>query len=121
MPTIRTTQDNVLIQFLPPPKMAPGGIIFLPDNARPEQTLRAEVIAVGPGYYRDSGHGRFVPTTLKPGNVVLVDRQAGQDYSMDVSAPRQNAKGADWGDSKTGYRMVREEEVLAVVEEEEST
>ncbi|HYQ03713.1 MAG TPA: co-chaperone GroES [Polyangiaceae bacterium] len=117
MSNIRPMQDNVLIQFLPPPKLAPGGIIFLPDTAKPEQTLRAEVVAVGPGYYRDSGHGRFIPTTLKPGDVVLVERQAGQDYSLDVSAPRQNAKGADWGDTKTGYRMVREEEVLAVVEE----
>lgn len=112
MSRIRPTQDNVLIQFLPPPKLAPGGIIFLPDTAKPEQTLRAEVVAVGPGYYRDSGHGRFIPTTLQPGEVVLVDRQAGQDYTLDVSAPRQNARGSDWGD----YRMVREEEVLAVVE-----
>lgn len=88
----------------------------MPDNARPEQTLRAEVIAVGPGHYRDNGHGRFIPTTLKPGEVVLVDRQAGQDYSMDVNVPRQN-KASDWGDAQGNFRVVREEEVLAVVEE----
>lgn len=95
------------------------GILFLPENRKLEQTLRAEVIAVGPGYFRDSGHGRFIPTTLKPGEVVLVDRQAGQDYQWDINVPRQN-KGADWGDERGNFRIVREEEVLAVIEEAEA-
>lgn len=117
MPKIRAIQDNVVIRFLPPPKKTAGGILFMPDTAKPEQTLRAEVIAVGPGYYRDNGHGHFVPTTLKEGDIVLVDRKAGQDYSMDINVPRQN-KHADWGDSQGNFRVVREEEVLAVIEEE---
>jgi len=119
MPGIRAIQDNVVIRFLPPPKKTDGGILFMPDTAKPEQTLKAEVISVGPGHYRDNGHGHFVPTTLVAGQIVLVDRQAGQDYCLDVNVPRQN-KAADWTDKQGNFRVVREEEVLAVVEEEQA-
>jgi len=118
MAHIRAIQDNVVIRFLPPKKVSDGGCIFLPDTAKPEKTLKAEVIAVGPGHYRDNGHGHFVPTTLKPGEIVLVDRQAGQDYCLDVNVPRQN-KAADWADKNGNFRVVREEEVLAVLEDEQ--
>jgi co-chaperonin GroES (HSP10) len=115
VPNIRAIQDNVIIRFLPPPKKTGGGILFMPDTAKPEKTLRAEVIAVGPGHYRDNGHGKFIPTTLVAGEIVLVDRQAGQDYCLDVNTPRQN-KDAEWADKFGNFRVVREDEVLAVVE-----
>jgi len=117
MGDLRATQDNVILRFLPAPKRTAGGLLYLPDTARPEATVLAEVVAVGPGHYRDSGYGRLVPTTLRPGEVVLVERLAGQDYSLDVSVPRHN-KDTRWADSRGEFRIVREDEVLAVVEDE---
>jgi len=117
MARIRAVQDNVILRFLPPPERAPGGLLFIPDTARPEKTARAEVVAVGPGYFRDSGHGRFIPTTLRPGEVVLIERQAGQDFALDINVPRTN-KETTWADKHGDFRIVREDEVLAVVEAE---
>lgn len=115
MPEIRAVQDNVILRFLPPPTKAPGGLLFIPDTTRPEPTTRAEVVAVGPGYYRDSGHGRFIPTTVRPGEIVLVERRAGQDYALDINVPRTN-KETGWADEHGNFRVVREDEILAVIE-----
>jgi len=115
MTTIRAVQDNVILRFLPPPTKAAGGLLFIPDTAKPEPTTLAEVVAVGPGYYRDSGHGRFIPNTLRPGEVVIVERRAGQDYALDLNVPRTN-KETTWADERGDFRIVREDEILAVVE-----
>jgi co-chaperonin GroES (HSP10) len=114
---IRATQDNVIVRIVPEPDQTKSGL-FLPQNrqAITNGTKRAEVIAVGPGYYRDSGHGRFIPTTLKPGQIILVDVHAGQDYRFDISVPRHNKK-VEWGDKHGEFRIIREEEALALVEE----
>jgi len=113
---IRATQDNVIIRFIPEASETKGGL-FLPQNRKRDKrgVRQAEVIAVGPGYYRDSGHGRFIPTTVKVGEIVLVDELAGQDYSLDINVPRQN-KHADWADASGDFRIVREEEIHAVIE-----
>lgn len=113
---IRAVQDNVIVRFLPEPEQTSGGL-FIPQTAKANRrgVKRAEVLAVGPGYYRDSGHGRFIPTTLKVGEVVLVDALAGQDYCLDINTPRHN-KGVEWADNQGNFRVVREDEVLAVIE-----
>jgi len=116
---IKPIQDNVFIRFLPEPEMTTGGL-FIPQNAQTPKrngVRRAEVLAVGPGYYRDNGHGRFIPTTLEVGEIVLVDALAGQDYRLDLNVPRHN-KSAEWTDKHGEMRCVREEEVLCVIEEE---
>ncbi len=113
MPSIRAYADNVILEWVPEPELAPDGIIFLPKNRQPEKTRRARVIASGPGYYRDGGHGAFIPNEVKPGDVVLVDRQAGQNYALDNYKPRVNAHETIYGEG----RIVRHDEILAVVEE----
>src|SRR4051812_23229927 len=107
---IRAYADNVVLEWVPEPNMAGG--IFLPENRREAQTRRARVIASGPGYYRNGGHGAFIPNEVCAGDVVLVDRRAGQDYALDLYKPRTNQESV-YGDG----RIVRHDEILAVVEE----
>lgn len=115
--SIRAIQDNVVVRFLPRETVTAGGIHVPQTLARRKTgTREAEVMAVGPGHYRDSGHGGLVPTTVRVGEVVLVDEQAGQDYRMDLNVPRHN-KGAELSDE---FRIVREDEIHAVVERDEA-
>jgi co-chaperonin GroES (HSP10) len=115
MAQIKPQQDNVVVQFLPLLKSV--GAILLPGNVKPEKTLKARVVAVGPGHYDRGGRGPFIPTTVEVGDIVLVDRQAGQDYCLDINVPRQN-KGAEFADGEDNFRVVREDEILAIVDDD---
>ena len=114
---VRPYQDNVLIQFQPRAAMTASGL-HIPQTVTESRvgTREAKVIAVGPGHTERSGV--FVPTQVKVGETVLVDALAGQDYSMDLSAPRHN-KATEWDADGGALRMVREQEILCVVEREE--
>lgn len=116
MPSIRAYADNVVLEWLPEPDLADDGIIFMPKNRKPEKTRRAKVIASGPGYHRDNGFGAFIPNEVKPGDVVYVDRQAGQHYVLDNYQPRTN-KESVYGEG----RVVRHEEILAMEYEDAAT
>jgi co-chaperonin GroES (HSP10) len=107
-PRIRAYQDNVIVRVLPEPTMTEGGL-HIPDTVTHSRvgTCRAEVIASGPGYYSRGGMGAFVPNETKPGDIVLIDRLAGQDYAMDLNVPRHN-KASVWGDERGEFRIVRE-------------
>jgi hypothetical protein len=61
-----------------------------------------------------------VPTELKVGNVVLVHARAGQNYELDINVPRHNKPMdfAELGDERGEFRIIREDEVLGVLEEE---
>jgi len=107
---LRAYADNVILEWLPEPSRV--GFLFMPDTRKPEKTRRARVVASGPGYFRDGGHGAFIPNEVRPGEIVLVDRQAGQDYALDLYKPRTNQESI-WGEG----RIVRHDEILAVVEE----
>ena len=109
---MRATQDNVIVRLIPLPEVSQAGIFFIPPPKRSRLGCReAEVLAVGPGHYRDSGFGAFIPTTVQVGQIVLIDETPDQDYRLDRYVPRQN-KGA-WKDD---LRIVREDEIHAVVE-----
>lgn len=110
MAGIRAYSDNVVLEWIP--EADKKGPIFLPQNRKVGKTRRARVIASGPGYYRDNGHGAFIPNEVKPGDVVLVDRQAGQHYELDNYTVRQNQETV-YGEG----RVVRHDEILAIVEE----
>jgi len=84
--------------------------------AHQENVRRARVVAVGPGHYGPLG--TWHPTTLLEGEVVLVDRLAGQPYDWDLNIPRQNKKGCEWSDDELSFRAVREAECLAVVDDD---
>lgn len=58
--------DKLIVKPIEADEMSEGGIL-IPDieNSR---TLKAEVIAVGPGTQQ---YGHFVSTTVKPGDIVV--------------------------------------------------
>ncbi len=127
---IRPTADNVVLRLLPGDAVSKGGI-HIPQQAQKGRRLelvKAEVMAVGPGHYRQvkrklgdrtyTVDGPFVPTELKVGDVVLIDPLAGHDYQLDVSIPRHNKpeKFDQLGDERGEFRIVREEECQGVVE-----
>lgn len=115
---IRPTADNILLRFIERPTQTPSGI-FIPQTVSESRvgTREATVVAAGKGHY--TPQGKFIPVEVQPGDCVLVDSMAGQDYSMDLTKPRQN-KGADWGDDDATYRMVRQDEILCVIERDEA-
>jgi len=58
--------DKLIVKPIEADEMSEGGIL-IPDveNAR---TLKAEVVAAGPGTYQ---MGQFVPTTVRVGDIVI--------------------------------------------------
>lgn len=114
---IRAYADNVIIRLEPLAKMSAGGL-HLPDTQKTRNTgtREATVLAVGPGHYEGS---RFIPTQVKAEQRVLVDALAGQNYDFDLTVPRHN-KPAGWADEHGEFRIVREQEILAVIEREEA-
>lgn len=65
---IRPLNDRVLVKRKEADKTSKGGII-IPDAAI-EKSSEAEVLAVGPGKFLDSGERQ--PISVKPGDVVLL-------------------------------------------------
>ena len=117
---MRPYADNVLIQLEPLPTLSAGGL-HLPQQSRAgaRGSRFAKVLESGNGHYRqvrDGANGTrdqaFIPNETKPGDRVLVDAMAGQAWEADMSMPRHN-KGGDFGDT----RIVRESEILAILEE----
>lgn len=133
---IRPTQDNVLLVLEPFPKETASGIALVHDTgkARAHGSRFARVIASGPGYYRPRRGllaGRIyteatdvlVPNETREGDRVLVDVLAGQNYDFDLTAPRNNV-GNEFVNLLEGrpgdYRIVREQEILGIVYEDEA-
>ncbi len=75
---ISPLHDRVLLKRLDPPKQTASGI-YLPDISQDTPTMVGEIIAVGPGKF-DSG--RFVETTVKPGQKAVYLRHAGTEVTM---------------------------------------
>ena len=68
---LRPLHDRIVLRRLEPPP--DGKLIVEPDSAKEKSTL-CEVVAVGPGRYRqrENGEWLFEPTTLKPGDKVII-------------------------------------------------
>ena len=110
---IRCYADNLAVVFEPEAKLSAGGL-HIPDQAKRDAARWAQVMAVGPGH--TNHRGVLIPTTVKAGQFVLVDRLAGQDYAWDLNVPRQNKKGCGWEEEGREWRMVREDECIAVMD-----
>lgn len=116
--SLRAYMDNVIVRLLPRDTMTKSGLLHIPDNAgKPngKQTVLAKVIASGPGWRMRNGRGPLVANETKPGDTVLIDALAGQDFAYDLNVPRQN-KDAGWADERGEFRIVREDEIHGVVE-----
>ena len=93
---VRPLHDRIIVQRIEEEEQRVGGII-IPDTAK-EKPQQGKVIAVGNG--RIEKDGKVTPPDVKPGDTVLFGKYAGQEIKID---------GAE-------YLIVREEEVLGVIE-----
>ena len=94
--SIRPLQDRILIKRLEEEEQVTGGII-IPDTAK-EKPQEAEVIAIGPGKVGDDGER--LPMDVSIGDKVLVGKYSGSDIKIDDE----------------DYVILREDEVLAIIE-----
>jgi chaperonin GroES len=93
---VRPLHDRIIIERIDEGEQKVGGII-IPDTAK-EKPMQGKVIAVGKG--RLEKDGKVTPLDVKKGDLVLFGKYAGQEIKID-------------GDE---YLIIREEEVLGVIE-----
>jgi len=93
---IRPLQDRILLRRVEEEETTAGGII-IPDTAK-EKPQEGQVIAAGPGKMRDDGN--VTPLDVSKGDRVLFGKYAGTDVTLDGEE----------------YVILREEDVLAVIE-----
>ena len=93
---VRPLHDRLIIQRLEEGEQTIGGII-VPDSAK-EKPQRGKVFAVGQGKVRDDG-SRQQPD-VKDGDTILFGKYSGQEIKIEGEE----------------YLILREDEVLAVVE-----
>lgn len=75
---LKPLHDHVHVELIESENVTEFGIV-VPDSSK-EKASRGRVIAVGPGKYTD---GKFVPTTVKPGDFVLFGKEAVQTIEID--------------------------------------
>ena len=93
---LRPLHDRIVVRRLEGGEDNVGGII-IPDSAK-ERPQRGTVIAVGNGVVREGG--KRVALDVKPGDVIMFGKYTNQEIKLD---------GED-------YLVMREDEVLAVIE-----
>jgi len=93
---IRPLYDRIVVRRKEARETMRGGII-IPDTAK-EKPQEAEVIAVGEGKYDDNG--KRMKLDVKKGDTVLIGKYSGSDIKIDDEE----------------YTIIKEDEVLAVVE-----
>src|SRR5438132_1095357 len=98
---VRPLHDRIIVQRLEEGEQKVGGII-IPDTAK-EKPQQGKVIAVGNGKSKDDG--KRVPLDVKSGDTILFGKYSGQEIKLD-------------GDE---FLIMREDEVLAVIEGDGTT
>ena len=93
---IKPLHDRLIVKRLDEEEKTRGGII-IPDSAK-EKPQQGEVLAVGNGKVLENGS--VLPLGVKAGDKILFSKYAGSEIKMDGSE----------------YLMIREEDVLGVVE-----
>lgn len=93
---LKMLADKVLMRRAEAEAVSPGGII-IPEKAK-EKSTYATVVAVGPGKFE---HGKFVETTVKEGEMVLLPKWGGDTVKVN---------GED-------LLVVVESDILAIVED----
>ena len=111
--------DNIVLVLEPKPTETASGLTLVHSGSRGARESRAaRVLRSGKGYHRPCCGG-FVPNEVKEGDRVLVDAQCGQNFDLDLTTPRHN-KSAEFQEligERGEFRVVRHDEVLAVIEE----
>jgi chaperonin GroES len=93
---VRPLRDRILVTRLEEGEQRVGGII-IPDSAK-EKPQQGKVVAVGRGRVNDKGD--VFPLDVQVGDTVLIGKYTGTDIKID----------------NVEYVILREEEVLGVVE-----
>ena len=93
---VRPLHDKILVKRIDAPRMTKGGIV-IPDTVK-EKPQEGEVVAVGKGRVLDGG--KVVPLEVRKGDKILFSKYGGSDINID---------GED-------YLILREEEILAIIE-----
>jgi len=94
--SIRPLHDRVVVKRLEQKEQVRAGIV-IPDTAA-EKPDQGEVLAVGPGKKNDEG--KLFPVDVKVGDKILFGKYSGSEIKIDEEE----------------YVIVREDEILAVVE-----
>ncbi|HET7841669.1 MAG TPA: co-chaperone GroES [Terriglobia bacterium] len=93
---VRPLHDRILIKRIEEKETIKGGII-IPDSAK-EKPQEGEVIAVGKG--KKTEDGKVIPLDVQAGDRILFGKYSGTEIKIDDHE----------------YLIVREEEVLGVLE-----
>ena len=93
---VRPLHDRIIVERLEEEEQRIGGII-IPDTAK-EKPQQGRVIAAGGGKTTDEG--KRLPMDVKAGDTILFGKYSGQEIKLDGHE----------------YLIMREDEVLAVVE-----
>jgi chaperonin GroES len=93
---VRPLRDRILLERVEEDEQRVGGII-IPDTAK-EKPQQAKVVAVGKGRINDKGE--VFPLDVKAGDTVLFGKYSGTEIKI----------------AGKEYLIVREEEVLGIVE-----
>lgn len=95
--TIRPLLDRVVVEAREAETTTAGGIV-IPDTADKDKPIQGKVIAVGTGRYVE---GKIQPLQVKIGDQVLFGKYSGTNVKFDHQE----------------YLVMREEDIMAVVEE----
>ena len=98
---LRPLHDRILIRRIEEKEAVKGGII-IPDTAK-EKPQEGEVIAVGNG--KKTEEGNIIPLDVKAGDRILFGKYSGAEIKMDGQE----------------YLILREEEVLGIIEGKAAT
>jgi chaperonin GroES len=93
---VRPLHDRIIVQRIEEGEQKIGGII-IPDTAK-EKPQQGKVIAAGSGKTKDDGKRQ--PLDVKAGDLILFGKYSGQEIKLDGEE----------------YLIMREDEVLAVLE-----
>ena len=93
---VRPLHDRIIVSRIEEGEQKVGGII-IPDTAK-EKPQQGKVVAAGKGKAKDDG--KVLPLDVKAGDTILFGKYSGQDIKIDGEE----------------YLIMREDEVLAVLE-----
>jgi chaperonin GroES len=93
---LRPLHDRIVVKRNEAVERTASGL-YIPDTAK-EKPQQADVIAVGEGKFNDEG--KRIKLDVKKGDTVLIGKYSGNDIKINDEE----------------YTIIREEEVLAIVE-----